>query len=141
MKRLLAAILSASLASSGCGMTAVRMGSRASVAARPSARDAAPQGVPRDYAGQLPVGARVRVSVAGGRSFIATFMGVEGDAIRVQARTRIPEAPVVIPLADVVELRLDQNGASMAKAILVGAGVGAATFFGILLTLLVAYHD
>lgn len=141
MKRLLAALVSASLASSGCGVTAVTMRSGNPVAARPPAREAAPQGVPRDYAAQLQMGARVHVSLAGGRSFDATFMGVEGEAIRVQARTRIPEQPLVIPLADVVELRLAQNGTSMTKAILVGVGVGAATFFGILLALLAASND
>ena len=90
--------------------------------------------IPRSYVEQLPVGRQVEVRLKDGERFKGTFMGVEGDAVRVQPSTRIPVPPRVLPIADLVQLRLDSgNGGSVARAVLIGAATGAAVFFTALL--------
>ena len=132
MKRLLALVLSVLFALPGCALQSRSTASRFSVAAHPPARVA--QEVTASYASQLPVGRRVDVVLKDGSRFKATFMGVEGDQVRLQKRTRIPERPILVPLGQVAALALDEGGGpSTVKAILTGVAVGAATFFGLLL--------
>jgi hypothetical protein len=132
------------VAAPGCS---VRLGSRASLDAplraaldnrlpsRHAQTPAAGPAITRDYAERLQVGARVRVALRGGASFSATYMGVEGDAIRVQKRTRIPEPPIIIPLADLTLLALEQNGGGdqIWKPLLAGVAAGAGVFLTLLL--------
>ncbi len=136
MKSVLAVVLCVSLLAPGC---AVRS---SSLDARVGFDGSARQGgeIPRSYAEQLPMGREVEVRLKSGERFKGTFMGVEGDAIRVQPSTRIPVPPRVVPLADLMQLRLASagNGGSVAKAVIIGVASGAAVFFGLLLVAVAA---
>lgn len=143
MKRAVAVLLATLLAAPGCS---VRLGTAKAVhAASPFGVQAGSPtraaGITKEYAEKLPVGARVRVAVTSGQSFSATYMGVEGDGIRVQKRTRIPEPPFVVPLTDLTVLALE-TGASGAdqfwKSLLVGVGAGAGVFVTLVLIALAA---
>lgn len=137
MMRLLAVLLCAALALPGCALRgAVAPQARPGTAASP-----APQYITRAYAEKLPVGSKVRVTLHDGQSFSATFMGLEGEAVRLQKRTRIPEEPLVIPLAHLAVLALDQGGIGSARALLIGIGAGVGTFFAILFIVAAAVSD
>lgn len=138
MKRLLVVLLCAAIVAPGC---AVRTASRAPSTLNGDRAVQAPE-IPRSYAQELPVGRQVEVRLKSGERFKGTYMGVEGDAIRVQPSTRVPVPPRVILLADLSVLRLDQSGASSpARAILIGVASGAATFFGLILFSIAAWAD
>jgi hypothetical protein len=135
MKSVLAVVLCASLLAPGCAVRSSSLDPRVAVDGTPR------QGgeIPRSYAEQLPVGREVEVRLKSGERFKGTFMGVEGDGVRVQPSTRIPVPPRVVPLGDLVQLRLSTgNGGSVAKAIIVGVASGAAVFFGLLLVAIAA---
>ncbi len=139
MKRSLALILSILLCVPGCAMrapSAAVHGFRIPVPLHAKSR--APQEIPADYVSRLPVGDRVEVALKNGQRFKATFMGLEGDRVRLQKRTRLPEPPLSIPLTEIAAIGLDRGGTSTARAVLIGVGVGAATFFGILLAAIAA---
>lgn len=80
----------------------------------------------------------MQLTLRTGAQFTATFMGVEDDAIKGQKRTRIPEAPILIPLKDVASLGLDQGGMGTGKAVAIGAGVGAGAFLLLILLAMAA---
>ena len=141
MKRGLAVLLAVLIASPGCSTRLASPTLNGVPIVPRRAAPPAPQAITRAYADRLPVGARVKVAVRSGESFSAIYMGVEDDAVRVQKRTRIPEAPFPIPLADLTMLALDEGGTSAAKAALIGVGVGVATFFGILAIAAAAWND
>lgn len=132
MKALIVPVLCASLVAPGCALPLRSIPIRVSLPA--AHRSPAAQDVSATYASQLPVGRRVDVALKDGSRFEATFMGVEGDAVRLQKRTRIPESPLLVPLDRLAALSLHEGGmGGGTKAALIGIGVGAATFFGLLL--------
>ena len=92
-----------------------------------------------DYVRQLPPGSAVRVERWSGADVRGTLMKTGDDVVIVQARTRIPEPPVEIPLEDVARVTLEKGGGrGLAKAIAAGvaAGAGAAvTVFYILVAI------
>ena len=92
------------------------------------------------YAGKLPIGSTVRVRTTDGERLTAVLAVVDEESLTLELRTRIPEAPRRIPFDRITQLELKQNGSSLAKAIAIGAGIGAATVFGIL-ALIVASFD
>jgi len=135
MKSVLAVVLCVSLLAPGCAVRSSSLDPR--VGFDGSARQGGE--IPRSYAEQLPVGREVEVRLNSGERFKGTFMGVEGDAIRVQPSTRIPVPPRVVPLADLMQLRLvSGNGESVVKAVIIGVASGAAVFFGLLLVAVAA---
>ena len=86
------------------------------------------------YLRALPVGARVKVVERGGRRYTAALLGVEADLVVLQRATRVPEPPRRVPLDAIASIvRHEANGVSAGKAVLIGAGVGAAAFLGFLL--------
>lgn len=97
--------------------------------------------VPRAYAEQLPVGRQVEVRLRGGGRFKATYMGVEGDSVRLQRTGRLPEKPRLVPLADLSVLRLSEQNGSAGRVVLIGVLSGAAAFFGLLIGSLAAWAD
>ena len=138
MKRLLAVLVCVSVAAPGCGARASFLRTRT----WPEMEAAAvSQTITRSYADGLPLGGRVRVSLKNGESFAATFMGVDGEAVRLQRRTRMPEPPVTVPFDDLAALSIEEGGIGVGKAIAIGAGVGAATFLGILALLMLTIDD
>src|SRR5829696_2372389 len=112
MRRLIALVLCGTFLSSACA-TATRART-----APPSPPHAAPRGVDpalmAGYVRQLPVGARIRVSLADGRTVRGALMYPERDPIVVQRRARIPEAPVEIAVKDIlaVELEAGKSGSA-----------------------------
>ena len=93
------------------------------------------------YTERLPIGSTVRVRTTDGRHVTAVLAIVDDTGITLEPKTRIPEPPRHIPFDQLQQLELKQNGSSVAKAVAIGVGVGASTFFGIMLILLAAWGD
>ena len=93
------------------------------------------------YARALPAGMRVRVVLLDGTRFTATLLGVEGHDLVLQRTTRVPEQPRHVPAGDVAALARDEGGVSAGKAVLIGLGVGAASFVTLLLVTIALVGD
>ncbi len=87
------------------------------------------------YIRHLPVGSRVRVSLADGRVIKGTLMKADTDPIVIQKRTRIPEAPLAIAIDEVQAMELEGKNGGPGKAIAMGAAAGAGAALGVLLIL------
>ena len=113
MRTFLALLLATILALPGCATA------RASHTGFPAAAGQGPPGDPKvmaDYIRQLPVGSRVRLTRANGDEIRGTLMKNDGDPVFVQRRARVPEAPVEVPLRDVLAVELDSSGAAASAA-------------------------
>lgn len=130
----LALLLSAAIASGGCASSGT------SSAARSATRPAADPGLMASYVRQLPVGARVRVSLADGRTLHGTLMNT-GDPLVLQKRTRIPEEPLEIALREVRAVELESKTGGTGRAIALGAAAGAASALGVLMILAAIFAD
>ena len=93
------------------------------------------------YVRQLPLGSRVRVSLSDGTVIHGTLIKADADPIAVQRRTRIPEAPLHIPLQEVRALELEKGGGGAGRAIAIGAAAGAGAALGVLLVLAAIFSD
>lgn len=134
MKRAIAFVVSIVLVLPGCASA------KESVPLQAGPATVAPQTQSADpafdrYVRALPVGARVKVVERGGRRYTAALLGVEADLVVLQRATRVPEPPRRVPLDAIASIvRHEANGGvSAGKAVLIGAGVGAAAFLGFLL--------
>lgn len=136
MKRTIALVLAVALAASGCATTRAQS-ARISTEPVASASDPA---VMAAYVRQLPLGARVRVSLADGQVIHGTLMKTDDDPIVVQRRTRIPETPLRIAIKDVRGLELEGKGTGMGRvvAVSIATGVGAALGFLMILAALLS---
>lgn len=137
MKRTLALLLSVTVTLAGCAARVPSLGLRHDA----GNGTASLQEIPGSYAAQLPVGRLVEVRLKSGERFKATFMGVEGEKVRVQRTGRIPVPPQVIALDDISAIRVAEGGTSAAKALVLGIAAGAATFFGLFLLSIAAWAD
>jgi hypothetical protein len=131
MNRMIALVLSAAVGASGCG--AARAQTR--VAPPPPLESTQDFSVMASYIRQIPVGSRVRVSLADGSVVKGTLMKADADPIVIQKRTRIPVAPLAIAIKDVQAMELEGKNGGPAKAIAVGAAAGAGAAVGMLLIL------
>lgn len=95
----------------------------------------------RRYVRQLPPGSRVRLELLDGRRLTGTLMGLDGDAVVVQPRTRLPEPERVIPLDQLAWLEPDAGGAGAGRAVAIGVLSGAASFLALLLVTFALYSD
>jgi hypothetical protein len=132
MKRLVAMVLVVATATTGCAAARAqgpRVPTQASTAYVPD------PALMADYIRQLPLGSRVRISLADGRVIHGTLMKSDADPIVVQRRTRIPEAPLHIAVKDVLALELESKSGSPGRAIAMGATAGVAAALGVLLIL------
>jgi hypothetical protein len=141
MKRAIAALMAALLAAPGCAVRlpvrttgSMAYAKRIAVRQQPQAPRPSDAAAWERYLKSLPVGSKVKVATLDGRSFKATYMGVEGEVVTVRPRTRIPEPPVSIPIGSLASLELDQE-LSTGKIIAIAAGVAGATVLGIFLIL------
>lgn len=134
LKHTLAIVLCVATATAGCASAS---GSRAP-APIPTVTDTATMA---DYVQRLPAGSRVRVDRTNGHSVRGTLMRASGQAIIVQANTRIPEAPLEIPLSDVTRVALEGSGTSTARTVGIGIAAGVGTFLGILAILAASFND
>ena len=138
MKRFLALMLCAAVAAPGCAPTIARQ----TRPALPTARQAQAEAmVMADYVRQLPIGSRVRIARTDGRVLRATLMKNDGDPIVVQRRTRIPEPPIDIRVADVVALELDTPKSGIGRTGAISAAAAAGATLGVLMLLAAIYSD
>jgi hypothetical protein len=93
------------------------------------------------YATKLPIGAVVRVRTTDGTRHTGILVRVDEEGIIVEPKTRVPEPPLRVVFQELQQLELKQNGSSLAKAVAIGAAVGAGTFFGVLLLLVATAWD
>jgi hypothetical protein len=84
------------------------------------------------YAEKLPIGSTVRLRTTDGKRHTAVLALVDRDGITVELKSRIPEPARRIPYAEIQQLELKTNGASMVKAAAIGAAIGAGVFVGLL---------
>ena len=138
MKRFLALLLSVLLAAPGCATTLARQSRVDGTRTNPPASDPA---LMADYIRQLPVGSRVRVTMANGKVIRATLMKRDADPIVVQRRTRIPEPPFEIPVPDILAVELDTPNGGVGRNIAVGAAAAAGVTLGVLLLLAAIFSD
>lgn len=103
-------------------------------------RSAADQAVLAEYVQRLQPGTKVRVDRASGRPVKGTLMKASDTVVVVQPRTRVPEPPIEIPLAEVLAVTPEGSN-SVAKAIGIGAAAGAAAALGTILILIAAFSD
>ena len=131
-KKALAILLCGAMAGTGCASAGgPRIG--------PSPAPVIDRAVMADYVSRLPAGSRVKVEEANGDVLRGTLMKTTADEIVVQRATRIPEAPVNVPLTDIARITLDtRNGRSVGLGILAGVGVALSTLFVIGLALAAA---
>ena len=94
-----------------------------------------------DYVQRLAAGSKVRVEKTDGSSFRGTLMKATPQAILVQKNTRVPEAPVEIPLEQLTRVALDNGGSSVGKTVAIGVGTGVAATFGVLLLMFALWGD
>lgn len=135
LKRIVAALVCAALATTGCASAG---GQRIPQAAPGAAiQDKA---VLADYVQRLSAGSKVRVERTDGTAFRGTLMRATSQSILVQKNTRVPEAPIEIPLEQLTRVTLD-NGSSMGKSVAIGVTAGVAATFGVLLLLAALLSD
>ena len=144
MRKILCLMLTAALALSGCasaratnnrmyttggttgGMAGVTTGGQQSIDPK----------VMADYIRQLPVGSRVRLSRVRGDDIRGTLIKNDGDPVVIQRRARVPEAPIAVPLQQVIAVELDGTASgNPARTIAIGAGAAAAATLGVLFVL------
>lgn len=86
----------------------------------------------RRVAEAVPLGTKVKVRTLEGKKVSGTLMRVDTSSVMVKKNTRVPEPAVLVPFTDISTLEKDTgSNVNVAKAILIGAGVGA----GVLLTM------
>jgi len=142
VRRLLCLILTATVALSGCATARATDNRVYPTASTKGGRQSIDPNVMADYLRQLPVGSRVRLSRLKGDEIRGTLMKNDGDPVVIQRRARIPEAPIAVPLRDVLAVELDvAAGGNPARTIAIGAGVAAAATLGVLLVLFTIYAD
>jgi hypothetical protein len=126
-RRGLAVLLCGVLAGQGCAAAVQGVAPRAPL-------EPGDRAVLADYVQRLPPGAAVRVDRAAGRTVRGTLLKATPNTIVVQPRTRLPEAPVEIPLDDVLAVTPEADdrgrfGTAIAAGAAAGAGAALAVFF------------
>jgi hypothetical protein len=95
----------------------------------------------RRFAERLPAGAPIRIRTTSGERFTAMLLVVNETGITAMPKTRVPEAARHVPFDRIALLEpAPPSSVNVAKTAAISAGVGAATFIG-LLTLLAATWD
>ena len=124
LKKAVAVALCAALAGTGCASAS---GTRIAQLPQASVQDKA---VLADYVQRLAAGSKVRVERTDGSSLRGTLMKATPQSIVVQKNTRVPEAPLEIPLDQLTRVTLD-SGSSTGKSIGIGIAAGAAGTLGV----------
>jgi hypothetical protein len=134
--RVLAVLLGAAIVSQGCATFP------AGPAGPAQPRTATDQAVLADYVQRLPPGTAVRVIPTRGRTLRGTLMRATGESLILQPRTRLPEAPVEIPLAGIVAVTPDaENLGGLGTAIAAGAAAGAGAALAIFFILVAVFSN
>jgi hypothetical protein len=138
MRKVLSLLLVTTLAVPGCASSRAAQAPAIATAPRPGSGNTT---MMADYIRQLPVGSRVRVSRTHGGEIRGTLIRNDADPLIVQRRARIPEAPIEVPLREVVAVEIDPPGNNVARAVAIGAGAAAAATLGLLALLAAIYSD
>ena len=138
MKKILSLLLVGALVLPGCATARASQARMAPPASQPPTADVK---VMADYIRQLRVGSRVRLSRTNGDEIRGVLMKNDGDPVVIQRRARIPEAPIDVPLAEVIAVELDVNKSSVGRSIAIGAGAAAAAVLGVFAVLAAIYSD
>ena len=140
MRKVLCLMLTAAMALSGCATARATNSRIYTTGAASGGRQSIDPKVMANYIRQLPVGSRVRLSRLKGDDIRGTLMKNDGDPVVVQRRARVPEAPIAVPLQEVLAVELDvpANG-NPARTIAIGAGAAAAATLGVLLVLVAVF--
>jgi hypothetical protein len=140
MKRACAVLLLAAM-TANCAARGPALARTSGIAVEPAAPQiGAVPDVWRQYAQQLRVGSVVRVRTASGERLTATLLAAGADSIAVSLKTRVPEPVREIRFETIQQLEVvGKQGSSAARAVAIGAGVGAGVFFGLLLFALAAW--
>ncbi len=107
---------------------------------------AAAQAVPaaeawRALAARLEPGTEIKVRLANGQRFQATFIAAEADGVVVQPKTRRPVPAQRVSYDAIASMERRQGGMGAGKAALIGVSTGAAAGFAVLLMLIAAFSD
>jgi hypothetical protein len=137
-RKLLAIVVSLSVATGTTGCATVAAQRSNGVVLADADADSA---LMASYVRQLPLGSRVRVSLSDGTVIHGTLIKADSDPIAVQRRTRIPEAPLQLPLKGVRAVELEKSGGEAGRAIAIGAAAGAGAALGVLLVLAAIFSD
>jgi hypothetical protein len=136
VRNVLCLILVAALALSGCATARATDNRIYTTGATTGGRQSIDPKVMADYIRQLRVGSQVRLSRLNGDDIRGTLMKNDGDPVVIQRRARVPEAPISVPLKEVLAVELDGPAkGSPARTIAIGAGAAAAATLGVLLVL------
>lgn len=138
MRRILALLLCGAIATAGCATG----GTRGVTVAPDADRQTARTDVLAEYIRSLPPGSPVRVGRSDGHAVRGTLMKATDRSIVLQPRTRVPEPPLEIPLADIVSVTPEAPGrTNVGKIIGIAAAAGAGAALGILMILAAIYAD
>jgi len=137
MRRLLALTLAVGIAAPGCAtMQSPRAQVRGSLQSSPAGQE-----VMADYARNLAVGTRVRVTTVDGDNVRGTLLKKTDASIFVQPRGRIAEPVAEITFERLVSIEREKEGAGIGRAIGLGAAAGAGAALGVFFLLVLAYSD
>jgi hypothetical protein len=135
-----ATALIVSIAISATGACASTGGARVATVAPDGA--GASRAVLTEFVQKLPAGAAIRVDRASGRSVRGTLLKATPQSLFVQPRTRLPEAMVQIPMADVLSVTPEtRGGGHIGRAIGAGAAAGAGAALAVFLVIVAAFND
>jgi hypothetical protein len=65
----------------------------------------------------------------------------DGDPLVVQRRTRIPEAPIEVPMREVLSVELELKNGNPARTAAIGAVAAVSATLGVLLILAAVFSD
>jgi hypothetical protein len=134
LKKAVAVVLCAAVVGTGCASAS---GTRIVQPPQASVQD---KTVLADYVQRLPAGSKVRVERTDGSSLRGTLMKATPQSIVVQKNTRVPEAPVELPLDQLTRVTID-SGSSTGKTVGIAVAVGVGATFGVLLLLAALIGD
>jgi hypothetical protein len=128
-----------------CGVMTVgcaTSGARGVTVAPTAERQTAARDVLTEYVRTLAPGSRVRVGRASGSTISGTLMKTTDRSLVIQPRTRVPEPPLEIALAEVVSVTPESTGGTnVGKIIGIAAAAGAGAAVGLLMILAAIYAD
>jgi len=130
MRRLLTVLLIVALLAPGCA--SARMSDTRFP--QPPAASLPDRALLTAYLDRLQAGSKVRARLVGGETVRGTLMQATNQGIVVQRRTRLPEAPVTIPIDRIQAVEIDTSS-STGRAVAIGAAAGAGAALGVLLLL------
>jgi hypothetical protein len=132
MKRVMAALLCVTLCAPGCASAGGGRYAAPQTTTYMSVRDEA---LLAAYVKQLPIGSRVRAMLTNGQSVRGTLMKATDESVIVQRRTRLPEPPVEIRMAELQSVEGDREGGGVGRAVAIGVATGAGAALGVFLLL------